>query len=168
MVGSKHLLRTRIIASVALVAAAACRAQPPRLTDGATSLDDLTARYVTAVLAGDTAGMHRLRVTAHEHNAVMWPEFPASRRNFPVDVAWHNIDTRSIREAVHIREQYAGDSFDVVGTTCRDGVTAYDTFRVHGDCWVTLRRGSRPSDVKLFGSVVEMDGRFKVIGIRTD
>jgi hypothetical protein len=131
-------------------------------------MDELTARFVTAVSAGDTAAMHRLRVTAQEHNTIMWSEFPASRLNHPADLAWRNVDARSVRDAARIRREYAGATYDVAGTSCRDGVTEYETFRVHSDCWVTLRRTGSRFDAKLFGSVVEMDGRFKVIGIRTD
>ncbi len=130
-------------------------------------MDALTGRFVAAVAAGDTSAMHRLRVTADEHNTIMWPELPASRLNHPVDFAWFNVDARSLRDAARIVEAYAGEAYDVVGTSCRDGVTEYGTFRVHGDCWVTLRRDGERFDAKLFGSVVEMDRRVKVIGIRT-
>lgn len=146
------MIHGSVIAAAVLVAAAACRGLEPRLTGGARSIDELTARFVAAVSAGDTAAMHRLRVSAWEHNAIMWPELPASRLNHPVETAWRNVDARSVRDATLIVAEYAGDVYDVLGTSCRD-TTDYASFRIHRDCRVTLRRGGRRFDAKLFGSV---------------
>lgn len=57
----------------------------------------------------------------------------------------------------------------VIATECRRGVTAYESFAIHGDCWVVWEapEGGRDT-VKLFGSIVEVDGRYKVVGIIED
>lgn len=155
--------------STAVLATACDRPDPPRLTDGAPSLDALSRQFVAAVSARDTAAMHRLRVTARQHNELLWPELPASRLNMPVGFAWFNVNSRSVTGAAHVADRYGGSAYHVVRTDCRKGDTAYETFTVHGDCWVALRlENGQRLDAKLFGSVVEMDGRYKIVGIIVD
>ena len=170
----RRIIRTRFIASaVALWAAAVASgcgdAGAPRLTDGARSLDALTDAFAAAVMAQDTAAMHTLRVTEREHTELLWPEFPASRNNYSAEFAWENLDRSSVKDAARIADDHGGAPRRVVATECRRGVTEYDTFRIHGDCWVVWAAPDDGRDtVKLFGSIVEMDGRYKVVGIVED
>ena len=154
----------------AVLAAGACRpAEASRLAGGAGSIRELGARYLEALARRDTAGMHALRVTEAEHNEVLWPEFPASGLNMPVEVAWQNVERASWRKGARIAARFGGVSHKLRGVHCRKGVTQYASFRVHGDCWVTMRPPDGPPfEAKLFGSIVEMDGRYKIIGILAD
>lgn len=161
------------LAVVALAATAACRVGgDPRLDGGFASIDSLVSEYVAAVNQGDTAKMHGLRVTEWEHNSLLWPEFPASRPEFnmPLEFAWFNLDKRSVRDAARVVNQYQNLEIRPLEATCRKEIQRYATFEVHGDCVVTVtdRFGVRHEDAKLFGSLVEMDGRFKIVGIVTD
>lgn len=164
----------RFVASaVALWAAAFASgcgdAGAPRLSDGAGSLDALTEAFAAAVVAQDTAAMHALRVTEREHTELLWPEFPASRNNYSAEFAWENLDRSSVKDAARIAADAGGAPRQVIGTECRRGIAEYETFRIHGDCWVVWETPDGGRDtVKLFGSVVEMDGRYKVVGIIED
>jgi hypothetical protein len=163
----------RWLAVVAFVATAACRSgEPPRLQGGTRSVEGLVEQFVEALNRGDTAAMHRLRVTEWEHNTLLWPEFPASRPelNMPVEFAWFNLSKRSVRDAARLARQYRNAGIRPVATTCRKQIQQYATFEVHGDCVVTLvdKFGVRHRDAQLFGSLVKMDGRFKIIGILAD
>jgi hypothetical protein len=87
----------------------------------------------------------------------------------PVAVAWANIERRSRRGADRILARLGGVSYELLGVTCRKGVTSYSSVRVHGDCWVTMRAPEgRAFETKLFGSIVEVDDRYKIIGILAD
>jgi len=44
----------------------------------------------------------------------------------------------------------------------------YDDVRVHRDCRIRVAADTGEREVKLFGSVAEIRGHFKVIGIITD
>ena len=73
------------------------------------------------------------------------------------------------QDAARIADDHGGAPRRVVATECRRGVTASESFAIHGDCWVVWEapEGGRDT-VKLFGSIVEMDGRYKVVGIIED
>jgi hypothetical protein len=157
-------------AAVALVAAAACGSTDagPRLEGGYRSMNSLVEHYLEAVEAGDTARMNAMRVTEYEHNELLWPSFPASRPEFnmPIDFAWQNLDRHSRRDAARVAHDYAGEDLTLLNISCHEGVTEYETFRVHGNCWLMLEE--YPAEVKMLGSIVEMGGRFKLIGIVED
>jgi hypothetical protein len=101
----------------------------------------------------------------------VWPRLPASRpeRNLPWDYVWNDLRAKSdahLRELV-ARWQDRGE--DVVAVTFRGETTDYGPFRVHRESVVSLRdRDGDPRTTRLFGSVIEMHGRFKVFSYVVD
>lgn len=156
-------------AAVALWAAVACQpSAEPRLTGGAASIDALAAAYVGAVTDGDTAAMHALRVTEREYVDLVWVELPDNMPEYgwTGDFAWKNLDQRSRRDAWRIAVDHGGPTHDLRGVRCQGGVEDHLSFRLHRDCWLVIRDPlSGDREVKMFGSIVEMDGWFKVLGI---
>lgn len=73
------------------------------------------------------------------------------------------------RDAARIAARFGGVRYRLQSVECRRAVTGYLSFRVYGDCRVTIQPpGGHALAVKLFGSIVEMGDRYKIIGILAD
>jgi hypothetical protein len=125
---------------------------------------------VRALDARDRAALARLALDEAEFRALVWPRLPASRkeRNLPVDFVWSDLAGKS---QAHLSALLA--TWEPVGRPVRidfaGGTTDYGTFRVHRRAVVTLRDGrGRETTGRIFGSVLEKDGRFKVFSYVTD
>lgn len=158
-----------IAAAITTQITAACGTGESRLKNGARSIDELVSRYLEAVADRDTAAMHALRLSEYEHNEILWPELPASRPEFnmPITFAWENLNLHSHRDANRVLADFSDRHIEIERVDCRKGVTEYPTLKVHGDCWIIGRDGRTGirEEFKLFGSIVESEGRYKIIGI---
>ena len=138
-----------------------------RFTDSAGSLNALGELVLDAVLLSDTLGLERVRLTESEHNEQVWPEFPAARPevNYPVDMAWENIDLRNRRDRGRLMRWFDGVEPETVtyrGVNCRGEVEPFETFRVHTDCYVLFERDDVLFEVQAFKDVLERGDGFKV------
>lgn len=126
---------------------------------------------VRGLAARDLDGLRALAVTEAEFREIVWPKLPASRpeRNVPWDYAWQDLHGKS---EVHLRSLLApwqDRGFAVTEVTFRGQTTDYGTYRVHRETIVTLRDVTgKEQKGRLFGSMIEMDGRFKVFSYVVD
>lgn len=116
--------------------------------------------------------MHALRLSEYEHNNILWPEMPASRPEFnmPIEFAWENLNLRSRRDANRVVSEYGDRHIEMERVDCKKGVTEYETLTVYGDCWIVGRdpKTGERNEFKLFGSIVEAEGRYKIVGILSE
>ena len=130
------------------------------------SLELLGKEVLHALSREDTLALERFRLTEEKHNRVVWPELPAAdpQANYPVDFAWSNIQMRNARALSRLLPLFAGTDpmFEAVG--CRGGTRAFETFRVHTDCWIRFTLPHRPGtlEVQVFKDVLVRAGGFKV------
>jgi hypothetical protein len=116
--------------------------------------------------------LERLAVTRGEFEALVWPRQPAARpeRNIPVDYAWRSLATRSRHQLrSRLGEWSRGPHATVVDVTFAGESTDYGTYRVHRRSVVTLRDAEgRLATTRLFGSVIEQGGRYRVFSYVVD
>lgn len=137
----------------------------PPFPGAAESLERLGEQVLTALAAGDTFALERVRLTEAEHNEVIWPELPAAapEANFPVELAWRNIEMRNRRDRARILPWYAGRALTLEKVECRGALQSFRSFSVHTDCWVVFRddEGGR-FRAQVFKDVAERNGGFKI------
>ncbi len=129
------------------------------------SLEELGSHVLKALSARDTLALERVRLTESEHNEVIWPELPASDPdvNFPVDLAWQNIQLRNRRDLSRILPWYAGRQLEPVRVECRGALQVFLTFSVHTDCFVVFREPELGLlEAQIFKDVAERNGGFKI------
>lgn len=129
-----------------------------------------------AVLKGfnsrDIAGLQQLAITEHEFRKFVWPKLPASRpgRNIPWDYVWNDLQGKStmqLQARVHEWQPLVGAI--VVDVEFTGETTDYETFRVRRKSAVTIRTpDGNETRHRLFGSIVEQDGRYKVFSYVAD
>src|SRR5690606_29857660 len=107
------------------------------------SLEALADGVVAALVAGDTAALAGYRVTEHEHNELLWPEFPIARQEppFPVELAWENLEARNAGGLHRLLERFRGRDLRVDAVECPGGEEEYPGFTVLHDCRIRLVEG---------------------------
>ena len=138
---------------------------PVELEGSVASLEQLAFEALEGLADGDRDRMERIRLTAYQHNVLVWPELPASAPevNYPVDLAWANISRRNERAVGRLLGMYEGRVLSLMSVECRDGVDEFPSFVVYRDCWVSLMVDrARVETRQLFKYVLDWNGQHKI------
>ena len=165
-----RLLPVALLAGI-LAGAANC-GRAPALEWGLASPQAVAEAVVTALDARDAAALERLSVNEQEFRDVVWPRQPAARpeRNIPWEYAWRTLAARSRHQLKGRLSEWArGRRATVVGVTFAGETTDYGSYRVHRRSVVTLRDpAGRVETIRVFGSLIEQDGRYRVFSYVVD
>lgn len=129
-----------------------------------------------AVLKGlnarDFSGLQNLALTKHEFRKLVWPKLPAARpgRNIPWDYVWNDLSSKSTMQLqARVHEWRPSADGTVVKVEFTGETTDYETFRVRRKSAVTIRTSDgHETRHRLFGSIVEQGGRYKVFSYVAD
>lgn len=139
--------------------------RPPKLRHGASSPEELARKVLDGLQAGDLPALESLALSADEFREFVWPELPASnpKTNVPLDFVWGEVRMRSSARLQQMLRTLKGESFSLVRVSHRGPRTDYRTHRAYSDFEIILRDpGGREREYLLFGTLVEMDGVWKV------
>ena len=142
------------------------KAAPSAFPGSATSLEALSEGVLRGLARGDVSALEGFRLAEGEHNQVVWPELPASAPevNFPVDLAWTNIQSRNRSAIARLLPLFEGREPSLRGVGCRGITERFETFSVLTDCWVTFDMDDSPGllEAQLFKDVLSRGGGHKV------
>lgn len=144
------------------------RAGLPRvdvLANAAPSPEALVREFADALERADTTRLAQLHLTRAEFAWLVYPESRWTRAPYrqPAEVTWLLIVQRSESGLTRLLQRRGGRPLHVVGFACdaapeREGRATY-----RGGCTIRLRApGGADRAERLFGSIVEVDGRFKI------
>lgn len=142
---------------------------PASLSDGAASRSALVTRFVRAVEQHDTAALAKLVVTRAEFGTLIYPTSPNAvppYRQSP-QLVWLTRSASTEKGARRLLQRFGGKPFGYAGYTCDDTAAREGANMVWSACAVRLvERGRRDTmRLRLFGSIVERDGRFKFLSL---
>ena len=141
---------------------------PARVLEGGThSLDALAGRYLIALEQRDTAALQSLRVTTGEFAFLYFPEsiFMQPPYELDPDVLWMQLDAASRTGMRRALQEYGGRPAGYLGVECRPA-DVHGATRIHG---CDVQRLAAPGDTvreRLFGPILERDGRFKFLSLQ--
>lgn len=148
--------------------AASCTWTPPLATTHE-SAEAVASAVIDAVAAGDRARLEALALNESEFREHVWPALPAAReeRNLPFSYVWGDLRQKSSQSlgttlAGHGRRRYELQRVEFEGTT------DYGPYRVHRQATFIVRDGGAERAVRLCGSMLEKDGRWKVFSYVVD
>jgi len=166
--------RFACLAAAAALLTARCTAgdAPATLSHTFDSPEALARTVLTAVAERDTETLLELSVSGAEFRKVVWPELPSSRPevNLSVDYAWGDLNTKSRSYLASTLSEFGGRRLELVAIDFTGESTSYRTFSVHRHSVLTVRADGQAATerVRLFGSVLERDGRFKLFSYVVD
>jgi hypothetical protein len=146
-------------------------ARPAGLTGGAPSPRELVRRFAGALEQSDTAALRSLLVTRVEFGHFVFPESPYVRPPYKTKplVIWTQLASESQRGLARLLERAAGDTVRISQLRCEKAPERQGSNRYWRDCTVLLSDpASRTRRMRLFGPILERDGRAKFLSYATD
>jgi hypothetical protein len=143
---------------------------PVRL-EGLPTRDALVERFVTALESADTAALVALPLTAAEFGFLYYPHtrFTAPPHELAPALLWFQTQNSQSRGATRLLRRFAGAPIDYVGYYCELTPQLEGPNRVWDDCLVRLRgQAGDTVALRLFGSVIERDGAFRLVSLSND
>lgn len=136
--------------------------------DAARSRAELVARVVAAVADSNTAALHALTMNAAEFGYLYFPTSIYAREPYaqPPEVTWLLLDQNSRKGLLRLLREYGGKPLRAEGHRCTGEPGVEGMNRIHEHCTVQLRNEDGTiRDVRLFGSIIEREGRFKLMSV---
>lgn len=138
----------------------------------ATSRDELLRRFAVALSRDDTSALRALTMTREEFAYLYFPESQYTRppHLMAPDVVWMLMQRRSERGLGRLASRLGGGAATIVTHSCEPTPVEQGASRLFQDCSVGYRRaGTGSLEVRrLFGSILERDGRYKFVSFAND
>ena len=142
----------------------------PGALEGASSQAELVRRFVIAVEKRDTAALGHLLISKAEFAFLYYPTSDYSRppyRQKP-GLVWFRMTETSQKGIGRILTRDGGKTLCSTGHRCRLAPKTEGPNRVWSDCRLVVRRNGRTVERKLFGSIVERNGRSKFLSYASE
>jgi hypothetical protein len=161
-------MRFIVICALSLLVAG-CSGAP--LAHSHDSSDSLARAVLTAIERRDIDALQALAIDRAEFADHVWPELPAARpeRNLSVGYVWGDLNQKSNVTLKHTLSAHGGTHYELDSIRFLGDSTSYDRFVVHRESELTVKDSSGTArQIRLFGSVLEKDGRYKVFSYVID
>ena len=146
-----------------------CNSAAP-LASTHTSAAAVATAVVDALARQDRAALDALALNEQEFKDHVWPELPAARpeRNLPFSYVWLDLHQKSNGALAQTLGRQGGRRYELIGVTF-EGKTDYPSYTVHRSSTLRVRGPDGvTTDVRLFGSMIEKDGAWKVVSYVVD
>lgn len=140
------------------------------LTSAQPSAEALAGSFLEALARQDVEAIRRLRLTKEEFCRYVFPELPSSKvPNLSCDFAWSQATLRSDGGLYKLLPKYKGKRYELISLRFEGKPDAYKGYRVHKPARLLLKdeKGAE-QEVRLFGSMLELDGQFKLFSFVAD
>jgi hypothetical protein len=112
-----------------------------------------------------------LALSADEFRTFVWPRLPSSRSGvgLPVDYAWSDLHMKSVYSLDATLGAVGGQALELRQIQFAGETTDYGAFRVHRKSVLdVLTVSGERQRIRLFGSLIETEGRTKVFSYVVD
>lgn len=167
--GLVRLLWSLALAGAAFAMGAACSVAP--LANAESSPERLTVAVLEALERRDGVRLRGLALNEEEFREIVWPELPAARpeRNLPFSDVWGDLKVKSDAALAGLLKEYGGRALVLTDLRFRGGTTQYESYVVHRTPTLrVLDAGGVDHELRLFGSILERGGRFKLFSYVVD
>jgi hypothetical protein len=113
----------------------------------------------------DLPVLRALAIDEQEFLDHVWPELPSARpeRNLPFSYVWGDLHQKSEAALAGTLASHGGQHYELVAVRFLGQTTQYKSYVVHRETELTVTNTSGATvQLRLFGSTLEKDGRFKV------
>jgi hypothetical protein len=136
-----------------------------RLAHTASNRDALVRAFVGALEKGDTAQLRRLALDRDEFAYLYYPTAPQGFPPYDVapDLLWFMLGSGSDKGIARALASRGGQPLGYESYRCDPTPSRQGANTVWGPCAVRRRQGGRLVEERLFGLIVEREGRFKFV-----
>jgi hypothetical protein len=129
----------------------------------------LATRFLDALSRDDLEAIKAMRLTEQEFCAYVFPELPSSKLpNVECDFVWSQATLNSMAGMTRMQKAHGGRRYQLVSVRFA-AVEKYGSYRVHKEPVVTVRdEFGATIEARLFGSILELDGQYKLFSFVVD
>ena len=141
------------------------------LAGGAPSREALVRAFVRALERGDTAALRRMEISRGEFAYLFYPSSIYTHPPFEQspEIVWMLQRAQGGSGYARLVARYAGRSLAYRGLSCPNEPAAQGANRLWGDCVIRYTRTQGDTATgRLFGVILERDGRFKFVNYAND
>jgi hypothetical protein len=140
------------------------------LSGGAPSREALVRRFVRAVEQRDTVAVRAMVLSRSEFADLYYPHSPFTREPHRqmAGLVWLFTQVNSSKGITRVFDRFGGGAVSYRGHRCNVRPQCQGPNRLWDDCVVRIGEGPAPSEVRLFGSIVERDGQLKFVSYAND
>lgn len=135
------------------------------------SRDSLVGALMASIAQNDSLALRNMTVNRAEYAYLYYPTSVYARKPYQLapDIAWMLNSQNNAKGLTRLLARYGGQVLALERYECRTGITEKAN-RHSRDCTVTFTDQSRNKvqTQRLFGSIIERDGRFKVLSFAND
>jgi hypothetical protein len=136
------------------------------LTGASESREALVQRFIKALVESDSADLRAMHLSAREFADIVYPESPYTHppyRQSPA-LVWNQITMPSSSGLTRLLRRVAGEPLRYVDHSCDEKPEPQGRNLIWMDCTVrTANSSGEESRRRLFGSIIEREGRFKFV-----
>jgi hypothetical protein len=138
--------------------------------DAPRTRDELVRRFALAVEGRDSVALARLAVNRAEFAYLYYPSSRYTRRPYELDPAllWFLTQQSSGKGYARLLRRLGGTPLTVVDHACAGQPTREGENVLWQGCTLSVRVGTDTVPRRLFGTVLERDGRFKLMSFAND
>lgn len=146
--------------------------QPTELEGGASSREALAKRFIGAVATRDTSALRSMLMTRAEFAWLMFPDHRYAEPPYELDpgIFWLQLTAENSKGVERVLQRYGGQKLAFEQLTC-----GADTLQMRrgpttlwGPCTVRYRTADSSLTRRLFGSMIERNGRVKLVSYNND
>lgn len=119
----------------------------------------------------DVTPLRAVALNEREFREQVWPELPAARpeRDLPFSYVWGELRQKSEAALAATLAAHGGQRYELVAVRFLGETTQYESYLVRRKAEVTVKDAKGTEvQLRLFGSVLEKGGRFKVFSYVLD
>ena len=134
------------------------------------SKDAIVKAALQAISARDRTTLASLALSGAEFRTHIWPALPASdpKVGMPLDYLWADTSQKNENYLAQLLAEHGGRDYRFIAATFGGETTDYGAFRVHRKTTLDVRGPAGPVTLRLFGSLVESGGRWKIYSFVVD
>jgi adenine-specific DNA methylase len=140
------------------------------LANAQASAEALSRNFLKALANKDMESIKALRLTKDEFCQYVFPELPSSKLpNVTCDFVWQQATLKSLSGLSEMYPEHQGKKYEFVALRFEKGTDSYPTYNVHKETHLMVKdETGKQQELRLFGSILEMDGRYKLISFVID
>ena len=164
-----QLRRSLAVTFFSLLLTGCGTAPQPAWSNSFDSADALASAALEAIAAADESRLARLALSEDEMRDTVWPALPASRDavGMPWNYFWREHAQRNTGYLKTVLAKHGGKGYDLAAVSF-DGKTTYGDVTIYREPALDLRTASGPQRLRLFGSMAERGGRWKLYSFVVD
>ena len=154
-----------------ILALAVARCGPAPLDHLEPSAEHVARAVLAAVERQDVARLRLLAISEREFQTRVWPGLPAARpeRNLSWNYVWMDLRQKSNAILKRTLSEHGGRHYELETLRFLGESTNHGDYRVHRTALLLVRDAAGSShELKLFGSMIETDGGWKVFSYLAD